>query len=77
MVTIHTIRRLSQRIDALEEQLGAAVRLTYTVWLSFDGDDLETFYARYPDARDRRHQAVTLSFDNDTATPSTRPIGLG
>ena len=36
MVTIHTINRLSSRIEDLEEQLGQTKRPTYVVWLSFD-----------------------------------------
>ena len=44
MVTIHTINRLSSRIEDLEERLGQTKRPTYVAWLSFDGETDEQFY---------------------------------
>jgi hypothetical protein len=51
MVTRTQINRLSSRIEGLAEQLGLAVVPRYNVWLSFDGESDEEFYARHPDAR--------------------------
>jgi hypothetical protein len=49
-------------ISAHGEQLGLAKRTEYTVWLNFDGESEEAFYARYPAARGHRHKATSLSF---------------
>jgi hypothetical protein len=62
------IVQLSKRIDALTDQLGAAVRRTYTVWLSFTDEDDEAFCQRHPDARGRRDKAIVLSFADGAAT---------
>jgi len=56
MVTRTQINRLSSRIEGLAEQLGLAVVPRYKVWLFFDGESDEEFYARH---RGRLHKGIT------------------
>jgi hypothetical protein len=70
MVTRSQIDKLSSRIDEVATQLGLAVRPQYVVWLVFDGESDEDFFARHPDARgpdgQRRKASVELNFGGRT-----------
>jgi hypothetical protein len=70
VVTKFQIEKLSSRIDQVAEQLGLAAPITYRVWLVFDGESDEEFFARHPDARGpdgrRRKADVELNFGGRT-----------